>query len=252
MKKLLYIIAFVLFLISDNYLAIASKLNSKSDYQIIPHTLKISNKEILFKISYPQIKNLENKDSQENFNKTIRVYVYTQMNVLKKEVRDTKVYINKHKLPQAELRFPHAIVQNFETKFHNKYLISIVLAGSIYTGGAHPNSLHYILAFDLKKGKEVKLENLFKHGMNYLEVISRYCTDQLLKRNFGDKNWTKEGASAKKENYKYFYITSSGLGIIFWRGQVASMADGVQEVFIPYNQINDIIDSNGPLSSILK
>ena len=55
-------------------------------------------------------------------------------------------------------------------------LISIDFGiGGYYQGAAHPNSYSRVINFDLKNGKPLRLADLFKPEVRYLQVISDYA-----------------------------------------------------------------------------
>jgi hypothetical protein len=55
------------------------------------------------------------------------------------------------------------------------------------------------------------------------------------------------GAGPLEKNFSVFNITKDGLLITFTTYQVASYADGPQEVFIPYRELKDYLNPEGIL-----
>ncbi len=127
--------------------------------------------------------------------------------------------------------------------------ISILFTYFSYTGGAHPNTNTASLNYDLEKGEEIPLGSLFKQGSDYLKVISDYCITELSKLKVGDADWIRRGAGPKAENFKSWNITPQGLMITFDAYQVASYAEGPQEVVIPFSVLKPIARSGGLLWS---
>lgn len=122
-------------------------------------------------------------------------------------------------------------------------IVSVLFGNYFYTGGVHPNSYSFVLNYDLKTGRELKLADLFKPNSDYLKVISGYSIGQL-KKDLGedsDAEWIEAGAGAKAENYKNWNITKKGILITFDSYQVASYAAGPQEVTIPFAEIKNIL-----------
>lgn len=117
-------------------------------------------------------------------------------------------------------------------------------------GAAHPGTYSITLNYDLAQGRELALSELFLPTSNYLETIANYCKAELGKQPFFEGLFT-EGANPIPENYRHWNITSNGLLITFDEYQVAPYAAGPQVIQIPINQLQQVVDPNGPLKIIL-
>jgi len=117
-------------------------------------------------------------------------------------------------------------------------------------GAAHPGLYSLTLNYDLSQGRELALGDLFLPNSNYLETISNYCLEELRKQPYFD-SFSTSGADPTIENYRNWNITPQGLMITFDAYQVAPGAAGPQSIQIPYDQLRQIIDANGPLKAIL-
>jgi len=120
---------------------------------------------------------------------------------------------------------------------------------SYFEGAAHPGSYSLTINFDLAAGQELRLEQLFVAGSNYLEVVATYCKTQLILRNIA---YFESGADPIPGNYRNWNITADGLLISFDPYQVAAYAAGPQIVLIPYSELQAIIDNSGPLVEFLE
>ena len=94
-------------------------------------------------------------------------------------------------------------------------------------------------------------DRLFIADSNYLEVISKYCSEQLSTLDIGF-NENTVGAEPAAENYRNWNITPEGLMIIFERGQVTAYAAPEQVVIIPYAELQSIINPQGILAGLSK
>ena len=124
----------------------------------------------------------------------------------------------------------------------------------IYTnieGTAHPSTHSRTVTYDLEAGTDVRLEQLFLPGSDYLGTIARYCIAQLETRDISFEAFA-DGAQPVPENYGSWNITSDGLLITFDEYQVAAYAAGPQVVVVPYAELQSVIDPNGPLVSYLQ
>jgi hypothetical protein len=117
-------------------------------------------------------------------------------------------------------------------------------------GAAHPYHLSPTTNFDLAKGRELALADLFLPASGYLDTISEYCIQQLKLRDIAFDE-SMPGAEPTVGNYRDWNITPDGLLITFEEYQVAAYAAGPQTVLVPYGQLRSILRDPGPLSSYL-
>jgi hypothetical protein len=113
------------------------------------------------------------------------------------------------------------------------------------------HSYHYPLTinFDMKRGRELTLAELFNPGSNYLQRIAQVC-DEDLKRQFDNKIIFAEGTKPTQKNYKAWAITPDGIVVIFEEYQLVAYAQGEPKVLIPFESLRDIIRPRGPLASL--
>ena len=147
---------------------------------------------------------------------------------------------------------PEFAVSTFDAKYNVVYqggdLWSIKFDMTVYVdAAAHPGDISRTLNFDFASSKNISMDDLFLADSNYLELISRYCSDQLAARDIGFDS-TTVGAEPTPENYRNWNITSDGLMITFDRGQVAAYAAPAQIVTIPYGELAAILNPQGPLA----
>jgi hypothetical protein len=62
----------------------------------------------------------------------------------------------------------------------------------------------------------------------------------------------EKGAAAKADNYQGWTLTKKGLGIEFDPYQVGPYAAGPQSVLVPYSNLKDIINPEGPIGQFVK
>ncbi len=130
-------------------------------------------------------------------------------------------------------------------------LLSVKFEIMIYIdGAAHPGTHSRTVTYDMQAGADVRLEQFFRPGSNYLEMIANYCIAQLETRDIGFEA-SSGGAQPVPENYGSWNITPDGLLITFDEYQVAAYAAGPQEVVVPYAELQSVIDPNGPLKAFM-
>ncbi len=118
-------------------------------------------------------------------------------------------------------------------------------------GAAHPGLYSITLNYDLGQGRELALGDLFLPNSGYLEAIANYCVTELSKQPGFDEPFS-DGAKPTPENYGNWNITPNGLLITFDMYQVAPGASGPMQVLVPYDQLQAVIDPQGPLAGIAK
>jgi hypothetical protein len=126
------------------------------------------------------------------------------------------------------------------------YSLKFAVAG-YFDGAAHPYHYARTLNFDLEKGQEVKLSDLFLPDSPYLQTIADYCKAELATRDIAFDAFST-GADPTDENYRNWNITGNGLQITFDEYQVAPYAAGAQTVLIPYANLSAVINPEGPLT----
>jgi len=118
-------------------------------------------------------------------------------------------------------------------------------------GAAHPGELSRALNYDFSHSQMLNLEDLFLADSNYLQVLSKLCSEELVTRDIGF-DATTTGAEPIPENYRNWNITADGLMITFDRGQVAAYAAPAQIVVLPYNELTAIANPQGPLGGFVR
>ena len=119
-----------------------------------------------------------------------------------------------------------------------------------YDNPARPGLYSIPINYDLAQGKELVLNDLFLPNSNYLEAISNYCVAELNKRNTTDDSIYGATYPIPYNYQNNWNITPEGLMITFNQTEVAPDEAGPQSVIVPYSELKDVIDSQGPLRNI--
>lgn len=208
-----------------------------------------SPKKYYLQVAYPVLKGFTDDEIQKNINNKIASYIKTCMEEFNKD-------LNEWELPNTEM---HNIASGFYITYeavHTNNVFSLIFYSDHYFAGtAHPSHDSHTMNFDLSNGNLINFNELFDKNNNYLENISKYCIHYLKNKNEDmpyDEDWIKEGAGPKDENFKSFNIKPECLLITFDPYQVAAYAVGYQSVEIPYKDIKDIVNKEGPLKEFYK
>ena len=180
---------------------------------------------------YPEVAGLDNPTAQDTFNQTIQLDMASSV----------KVFADYFKTADPKL-FPKIwrgdYTLRFATSQHGKYL-SVHMNGDEFTGGAHPAQIYKTFVFDTQSGQFLTLKDIFKPDTAYLKILSDYALPEITKRNIGDRDWNQTGTAPTAQNYQYFWLADDGLHLLFPNYQVASYAEGPQEVVVPYSALDD-------------
>jgi Protein of unknown function (DUF3298)/Deacetylase PdaC len=209
-----------------------------------------ANKKLMYEISaqYPQLSG-GNNPNLEKFNQAARGFVTTKVALFKKEMALEE---GEEARPEGSMGSDLSI--GYTVVLAQDDLMSIKFdVGTYYQGAAHPNSYSEVINYDLKNGKQLKLGDLFKAGAKYLQALSAYSIADLKKQG---KDLLPEqiesGAAPKADNYQSWNIGKTGLGITFDAYQVGPYAAGPQFVQIPYSNLKDLINPDGPIAQFAK
>jgi len=190
-------------------------------------------------MAYPQLDGLSDEKIQRDFNEGVRALV------------------NKDATGGSTNVEGGTRDGGFSIDYRSPDLVSVVFGVGIdWTGSAHGMAYNLSYNFDLKHGRPVELGDLFLPGSNYMSVLSRLCAREIAdqKRKNGLNGIYEDGEATALEALKQkatFYPTKKALVFIFDPYQVGSYAEGFYVAAIPYSQLTNIINHQGPLAPLL-
>jgi hypothetical protein len=138
--------------------------------------------------------------------------------------------------------YPWRMRLTFDLRSEGPDFVSVLGEGESFTGGDHGNPL--LASFTLSRidHRVIALPDLFGEPERALAALSNYARKTLTQRQHdrgGDASWIADGTAPKAENYAVFLIDThgnakaSGITVLFPSYQVASYAEGPQQVDIP-------------------
>lgn len=136
-------------------------------------------------------------------------------------------------LPEFMLNWSESLEGNFLPR-HDGY-ISYIKYIYGYCGGAHGMDAKIGVTFEMSTGKTVTEDDLFWPGYENRLTES-------LRNHFRDCN-TYRATLSDTELFPSgnFYLTSSGITYIYQRYEIGSYADGIIEITVPWNEIQDLL-----------
>lgn len=210
----------------------------------------ISAKKAKLSAEYPELSGGANAAA---FNQLVKASVMKSLAGFKKDLND----LTAEDIKQMGEMGTYIDV-GYNVEYADDDLISVNFNEDTFMGGAHPNHGTFTITYDLKKGRELKLADLFKPGAKYLATIADYATRDLKGRKDPDSGenlgiaqdtWG-DGAKPTVENYQYWNVTKKGLMITFPPYQVAAYVFGPQVVIIPPAKLKDIAIPDGALAKM--
>lgn len=227
-----------------------SKQASQQDNRFNVETIQEDTAENKIVIKYPQLVDKQIDPSTINLvNKAIKKIIEDELNTFKKGFMEYNSSTGEFKsvnIPQGS-DIQNTLGITYEIANYTDSLLSLEIQSQIYfNGAAHPFHNIFTYNYDFKKQKIISITDLFDpKNMDKLSslVITKLMDNFKTKGQFDGTldSWIKGGASSDIKNYGHFLIKKDGLEILFDEYQVASYADGQPRVFIPYNEIKDII-----------
>ncbi len=191
-------------------------------------------------VNYPQLSGLPG-ETQNIANRLIEDFITTTTAQFKKNVADFKTDIADQ---QSSLQIDYTL-----TALNTKILSLEFNVYEYMAGAAHPNTFVHAFNYNIKDLKAVvTLQDVFVPGANYLPLVSNFARTDLKAQLKNDlaviENDIDKGTEAKEENFREFVLTTHGLKLIFNPYQVGPYALGKQQVFIPYQELKDVLPAN--------
>jgi Protein of unknown function (DUF3298)/Deacetylase PdaC len=224
------------------------------DVELVSKQIKENNKKLMYEVTaqYPQLTG-GNNPNFEKFNQAARASATKKVATFKKDMA-----VDEGEEPRPEGSMGSYLNVSYTVVLAQDDLVSVKFdTGSYYQGAAHPNSSSDVLNYDLKNGKPLRLNDLFKPGAKFLPTIANYCIAELKKQMKADDGTVdtetiQTGAAPSGKNYQSWTITKTGLGITFDSYQVGPYAAGPQFVLVPYSTLKDLINPEGPIAQFAK
>lgn len=129
-----------------------------------------------------------------------------------------------------------------EVIYENQHLISIRLNSYLFTGGAHGYGSTHFLNFNKKNGEELGRNDLIKNRDKF---------EEFAEMKFRKQESIPDGASINSTGFMFdrddFYLpenigfTEEGLQLLYNPYEVASYADGVIELTLPYKEVQEFL-----------
>lgn len=182
-------------------------------------------------IRYPQLTGLPNRKAQMIINDRIMQMVY-------RLIRD-QGYVQD---PAKEM------TGTYEIALNGHGLISIVFRNYAYAqGAAHGVTVQKSLTMDLWDGREYRFADLFREDSDYKRKIDAILQKQIEEKEVPIFDTVPFKGVGPNQDY---YLTPEGLVVYYQLYEYTPYAYGFPTFPIPYSEISDIVDPQGPIGRL--
>jgi hypothetical protein len=182
------------------------------------------------KVAYPKVLGLSN--------------LFVQVAINEKIINLVHSLINEQMGSQENIV---DMIGTYEIKLNEKGLISIYFENYIYWyHAAHGMTVARSITMDLCTGATYKFRDLFKPGSNYTARLNEIIKAQIAEREIP----TIEPFESIDTDQEY-YLTPNALVIYYQLYRYTPYAYGFLEFEIPYTEIADIINPQGPIAKLM-
>lgn len=241
------------------------RLNSATT--IVPKELSEENTTLKFDVyvSFPQIEGSLDS-SQKKFNTVISALARKNFNDYKK--RQLRPISKAERFPRYHEDVVEYLHIDYDIPFASGDIISIRFSAETYGRGAgHAVQYFFVLNYDLKSAREIRLADLLRPASGYLSFISNYSREKVKERICGEGGWAgtqpfaeclknaplwEDGISPRVRNFKAWSITREGLLVSFDACQLTGCAAGEFYVIVPYSEIKNLSQPNSVIAAFLK
>lgn len=181
---------------------------------------------------YPEVTGLENIHAEQIINQSI--------------VRLVQHLMNEQFEQQDVDRFAE-MIGTYEIKTNERGILSLTLS-NYAIAPQHANGLTMMnsLTFDIQTGTTYQLQDLFKPGSDYVQVLSRQVKQQIEARDI-----PVIGEFTQISPHQYFYIADKVLVLYFQAIDITPHYYGLPMFPISVYKLEDMIDEQGPLGRML-
>ncbi|MNK29591.1 hypothetical protein D3C87_479880 [compost metagenome] len=172
------------------------------------------------KLIYPQVSGLADEAAQKSINAALQASMDRFVAQAEKDLKERSAQDREYEYDST-----------YVVTFNEKGVLSLVLAQSSYTGGAHGFTLTEGHTFSLKGGKELGLSDLLKSNPGYKKQLNADLTKKL-KANPGYLGGFKGLTSDRN-----FYLKPNTLTVYFQPYEYTAYAAGTVEYDYGFNEL---------------
>jgi len=190
-----------------------------------------------YTIKYPQFisEMFERVLTKLNLLYKTKAFMYEKFNIMKLYQMAIEEY--EYSVANGYPIRPYEAVMNYNVTYNQNCAISLYFDTYEYMGGAHGNTLRTADSWDLQKGKEIELSELFPNVNNVQDYIIKIINEQIANQiKDGSNQYFEDYSKLVTENFDInsFYLIEEGVVIYFQHYDIAPYASGIPTFTIPY------------------
>ena len=194
-----------------------------------------------YDVKYPVIYNIRNQSTYvnpvilNNINNAVRMTVNNFKNGLQEEEREYNNAASQNSLPKQS----YWVSTSYAVTFNKNYVLSMILnlMGFANNYGPKYNTLNNY-NIDLTTGKELLLNDIFRDGVDYINIITEYIKSQI--------NENREMYYSNVElvipEDQAFYLTDNGIIIYFGVDEIAPESFGIPKFELKFSDFGNFIN----------
>lgn len=228
-----------LLLLALLFLAALPALASGADYRVTAQKIERKGPGFSVSVEYPKIAGLPPAVG-EPFNHRQQMAAEDQVRSFVTQCADIR-----KESPQLPESLEFSLTTEVEPKHISPRLVTVLVTGYEFLGGAHGMPYFQTIAVDALDGRDLELQDMFKPNAPYLQTISKVAIAQLQKRASEldtTADWIARGAAPEAVNFQVFWPGEDGLHILFPNYSVAPYSGGAPEVVIPYSALQGMLN----------
>lgn len=250
MKKSIAIIFLMMFtLFSNQYVygqssKLAEEKQKQSPITVETKTMNKQNKFIKIDIKIPVVNGLSDQEFQEELNKTIKEDALKARHMILLTLQEELKLAKEQKRPfiPLELNISYEVTNTQD-------ILSFYVTTYEFTGGAHGITGTNYFNIDIAKNQRLSLEDLFKEGSNYKDVINKEIKKQIKEQEAtgqgsyfheNDPFMNDSGFQTITED-QTFYIEKGNLVIAFSQYEIAPGYMGQPTFKIPLKSFKGML-----------
>ncbi|WP_029904837.1 DUF3298 and DUF4163 domain-containing protein [Prevotella sp. 10(H)] len=186
----------------------------------------------------------ESMTPQDAVNKYIEDYIDKYRRDAKEQFPDWR------ESGDTEDYFSYYKTLNTKVIFDMDNLLSYQISSMDYKGGANSSTAYRNVVIDLKTGKMLSEQDIFMH--DYKKILNTLLIRKIVAQNKVQKPedllefgyWGIEDLTSNEN----FYVDSNGVTYIFNPGEYSAPSVGEIKVYLPYEEIRNILKEDSPVS----
>lgn len=237
MRKIVGVLVFVIVLAlvgcatEEEEVAVKHEDVKKQQITVVEKIIALEEEEALLNIVVPQIKGMMDREEQDRINQQF----VTLGKELETETNETEANMSDEPLFGVEMHAEGTM--EYEVKLLNDNLISILIEQYTFSGGAHGSTRKFSFNYDLRKGEEIRIDDLLVTG-DYNEVFISLIAESIIE---SEIEWAFIIEIAELKDDQDFYITDDSLVFCFDQYEYTASAVGSPEISVRIEKVHDLV-----------